>query len=153
MLLLRHASAGEPMSPPWLDRERSLDGLGRVQARDLRQALAGSPIERIVTSPHARCVETVRPLASLVGLELERHDALVPNGSRKSALALLEKLPVESLLCTHREVIERLFDGAVRCEKGGAWVLEQDAERWRPVLYLPAPALERRRGRGRAAVA
>ena len=145
MLLLRHASAGEPMSPSWLDRERSLDGVGRVRARDLGQALAGYPIERIVTSPHARCVETVRPLASLLGLELECHDALAPDGSRKRVLALLEEFPVESLLCTHREVIERLFHGEVRCEKGGAWVLERDAERWRPVIYLPAPALERRR--------
>ena len=147
MLLLRHASAGEPTSSPWLDRERPLDGMGRVQARSLRQALAGFPIERIVTSPHARCVETVRPLASLLGLVLESHDALTPDSSRSSALALLEELPPESLLCTHREVIERLFDGEVQCEKGGAWVLERVAERWRPAVYRPAPAVDQLRGR------
>ncbi len=147
MLLLRHASAGEPMSSPWLDRERTLDGVGRVQARHLRQALAGFTIERIVTSPHVRCVETVRPLAEALGLELECRDALAPDSSQESALALLEELPVESLLCTHREVIERLFDGEVKCEKGGAWVLERHAGRWLPAMYLSASVAERRRAR------
>ncbi|MDQ3380112.1 MAG: histidine phosphatase family protein [Actinomycetota bacterium] len=147
MLLLRHASAGEPMPPPWFDRERALDRIGRFQARHLRLALAGFAIERIVTSPHTRCVETVRPLAVALGLELERRDALAPDSSQESALALLEELPAESLLCTHREVVERLFDGDVQCEKGGAWVFERTAGRWHPTGYRAAPAVERLRGR------
>ncbi len=147
MLLLRHASAGERVSPPWLDRERALDRIGRIQASHLRRALAGFAIEQIVTSPHPRCVETVRPLAIALGLELECRDALAPDSSRSSALELLDELPAESLLCTHREVVERLFDGEVQCEKGGAWVLERAADRWRPAMYLPAPAAERLRGR------
>ncbi len=147
MLLLRHANAGEPMSPPWLDRERELDRIGHLQARHLQQALAVYAIERIVTSPHTRCIQTVRPLALALGLELECREELAPDGSGASALALLEELPAESLLCTHREVIERLFDGEVQCQKGGAWALERHADRWRPTTYLPAPAVERQRGR------
>ncbi len=147
MLLLRHASAGEPLSPPWLDRERSLDRTGRAQAGYLSRSLAAHAIERIVTSPHARCVQTVRPLALKLGLALECRDALAPDGSRPSALALLDELPPDSLLCTHREVIERLFDGDVKCAKGSAWVLERHVHCWRPTLYLSAPALERLRGR------
>ncbi|MDQ3381101.1 MAG: hypothetical protein M3546_12415, partial [Actinomycetota bacterium] len=69
------------------------------------------------------------------------------DSSQESALALLEELPAESLLCTHREVVERLFDGDVQCEKGGAWVLERHVGRWRPAMYLPASAAERLRGR------
>ncbi len=146
MLLLRHASAGERLSSPALDRARQLDRAGRADAERLPEAFAGHRLERIVTSPHARCLETVVPIAAASGLEIELRQELVPDASIHNVLALFGELPAASLVCTHREVIERLFQ--VRCEKAAAWLLERRDDGWIPVAYLPSPAsLERARGR------
>ncbi len=139
MLVLRHASAGDPLATPSLDRERPLDAEGRLQARRLPQALSGQRVGRIVTSPHRRCVETVTPLARTLGLEIEYCDELAPDASLRATAALLARLAPDSLLCTHREVIERLFGAEAACEKAGAWVLELRAGRWRPAAYLSPP--------------
>lgn len=152
MLLLRHAGAGRRLSSPSLDRARTLDRAGRADARRLPDGLAGYVLERIVTSPHVRCVETVRPLAEAAGLDIECREELARDASRRDALRLLRELPANSLLCTHREVIERLFDGEVTCEKGGAWLLERRGRRWIPAAYLPRPT-SAKRARRRTATA
>lgn len=144
VLLLRHASAGERLSSPALDRGRTLDRAGRADARRLPEALAGYTIGRIVTSPHARCVETVIPIAHANGIEIERREELAPDAPRADTLSLLAELPADTLLCTHREVIERLFDGEVTCEKGGTWLFERRGHRWKPVAYLPPPQSAKR---------
>jgi 8-oxo-dGTP diphosphatase len=151
MLLLRHANAGKRLSSLSRDAARKLDGAGRRQAALLQQHLADFSIERIVSSPLARCVETVVPLARELGLEVELCDELEPGASRRDASRLLRELPSSTLVCTHREVFETLFDGEIECEKSGVWIVERRSRRLAPVAYLPAPATRRRRRR--AAVA
>jgi 8-oxo-(d)GTP phosphatase len=140
MLLLRHASAGERLSTWEADRARALDRSGRADARALVGAVARHRIERIVSSPHARCVETVEPLARSLDLEIELREELAPDRSLSEVLSVLNALPEASLVCTHREVIERVFDGEVTCEKGGTWLLEADGGRLVPSAYLPPPS-------------
>ena len=55
--------------------------------------------------------------------------------------ALLEELPDDAIVCTHREVIEGLFDGELTCEKGGAWLLERHNGRVEPTAYFPPPSV------------
>jgi phosphohistidine phosphatase SixA len=150
MLLLRHAKAGKRLSTPPRDAARTLDGPGRRQAELLPAHLAGYAIERIVSSPLPRCVETVVPLARALGLEVELRDELEPDATKPDALRLLRELPPSALVCTHREVLETLLDGEIECEKGGIWIVERRNRRLAPVAYLPAPAARRRR---RAALA
>jgi phosphohistidine phosphatase SixA len=150
MLLLRHARAGQRRSVPSLERARPLSRAGLADARALPEALVGYSLERVVTSPHVRCVETVEPLAEARGLGIDCREALAPDAAKRDTLRLLRGLPADSLLCTHREVIERLFDGEVTCEKGGAWLLEREGRRWVPVAYLPPPSRPKR-ARQRAA--
>jgi 8-oxo-(d)GTP phosphatase len=151
MLLTRHASAGERLPEPSDDRLRPLDRAGRADARALPTALATQRIERVVSSPHARCLETVELLARRLGLEVECREELAPDASRNDTLALLAQLPETALVCTHREVFERLFGGEVTCEKGGTWIVEQRGSRTVPVAYLPPPSgvPERQRRVGR----
>ena len=137
MLLLRHASAGERLASPSADRARGLDRVGRADARHLARTLADYTIDRIVTSSHARCLETVAPLARARGLDIECREELAPDASRRDARALLAELPETTLVCTHREVIERLFDGRVASEKGGVWVVQRNARSIQPVSYIP----------------
>jgi 8-oxo-(d)GTP phosphatase len=141
MLLLRHASAGERLRAASLDRARRLDRIGRADARELPEALAAHAIERVVASPHARCLETVGALARSRNLRVEVRDELGPDRSVEDVLALLDELPDTALVCTHREVIERLFDSELTCEKGGTWLLERRNGRLEPVAYLPPPSV------------
>lgn len=143
MLLLRHASAGERRSSASLDRGRRLDRVGRADARLLPEELAGYSLERIVSSPHARCLETVRAIALARGLAVESREELVPDAPLDAIRALLGELPDDSLVCTHREVFERLFGGEVRCAKGALWIVERLGGLVRPVAYLPPPTSRR----------
>lgn len=144
MLLLRHASAGEPLSSASLDRARRLDRLGRADARLLPEALAGYPVERVVSSPHARCVETVRAAALARNVEVELREELSPDAPLADTLALLAEAPDASLVCTHLDVIERLLGADVACEEGAAWLVEQVEGGVRAIAYLPSPTSQER---------
>jgi 8-oxo-dGTP diphosphatase len=141
VLLLRHASAGERLSSPALDLARGLDDAGRTQSQRLAQELAARPVARIVSSPLARCAGTVEGLATTLGIAVELRSELAPDAPRHEILALLDELPDASVLCTHREVFERLFGAQITCEKGGGWILERDDGAWRPFVYLPPPMI------------
>jgi len=54
--------------------------------------------------------------------------------------ALLWGVPEHTVLCTHGEVLERLFEGEVACEKGGFWIVERRFGRLVPLRYVAPPA-------------
>jgi phosphohistidine phosphatase SixA len=139
ILLHRHANAGDRLDSPLLDRTRPLDRQGRADARELADVLAPLAVTRVVSSPLRRCVESVQPLATARALEIELREELEPDAPRAKTRALLRELPDFSLVCTHREVIERLFHGKIAAEKGGTWVLARKRGRLAPVEYVPPP--------------
>jgi 8-oxo-dGTP diphosphatase len=69
LLLVRHAWAGDRTEWKGDDRLRPLDERGLRQAQDLVAALERFTIDVILTSPYARCVQTVEPLAAVRGLD------------------------------------------------------------------------------------
>jgi phosphohistidine phosphatase SixA len=140
VLLLRHASAGERLSSAGVDRFRRLDEAGRHMARQLVWAFADREISSIVSSPLPRCVETVIPLAESRRLVVEQRWELEPDSSPDDLRILLEDLPDDALVCTHREAFEKLLGWDVTCEKGGAWVLERTGSELVPTLYVAPPA-------------
>ncbi len=111
VLLLRHASAGERLSSPHIDRFRELDEAGRADARQLIWTLADQEIERIVSSPLARCVQSVIPIAESRRLVVERRDELLPDAEVDATLELLAELPDAALVCTHQEVFDAVVCG------------------------------------------
>ena len=141
MLLLRHASAGTRLSSPEIDSWRRLDEGGRIVARQLVWAFADREITRIVSSPLARCVESVVPIAESRGLVVEQQWELSADVELEDLLTLLVDLPETSLVCTHREVFQKLLGSDVTCEKGGAWVLERRGPELAPALYLEPPSV------------
>lgn len=76
--LVRHAKAhsrdrwwGRP------DRERPLTDVGMDQARSLAKDLhAGGPIAKLFSSPWTRCMQTLDPLADLLGVHTVEQDRL-----------------------------------------------------------------------------
>ncbi len=140
MLLLRHASAGEKLSSPGVDRFRRLDEGGRIMSRQLVLAYADREITKIVSSPFPRCVETVVPISASRGLAVDQHWELAPDSSLDDIMTLLLDLPDTTLACTHREVFEKLLGWDAPCDKGAAWVLERNGSELVPALYLEAAA-------------
>lgn len=139
MLLLRHASAAQRLSSPGVDRFRRLDEAGRHTARQLVWAFADREITRVVSSPLARCIESVVPLAESRRLVVESRWELAPDVSLDDVVTLLVDLPDTSVVCTHREVFEKLLGPEAACEKAGAWVLERSGAELVPTLYLAPP--------------
>lgn len=140
MLLLRHASAGKRLWSPSRDRARRLDRAGWADARKLVDVLGSHTIERLVSSPHVRCMDTLAPLARARHLVVEARDELAPDAALADVRALVAELPDDALVCTHREIVARLFGGELTCEKGGTWLLERRAGQQVPVAYLSPPA-------------
>lgn len=129
-VLLRHADAGHRHDFEHDDRLRSLNGRGRRQSAELVELLRPLGVRRILSSPYARCVQTVEPLAAALGVELEQ-DLRLEEGAGAAAADLLHDDCV--VLCTHGDVVEALVGGGLK--KGAAFVLE-DGE---VVRELPAP--------------
>jgi|SRR4029450_1886579 phosphohistidine phosphatase SixA len=139
VILLRHASAGHRKSWDGDDEFRPLDERGRRQSEALVEALARWRIERVLTSPLVRCVETVEPLATALGLEIEEHEELAEGSGREEALGLIEELGgASAVLCTHGDVVEELLGRGLK--KGAAAVLEARGDRLREVELVAPPA-------------
>lgn len=141
LILLRHALAGRKLGDPLRDFVRPLDPRGLATAAALTDAvLAEVRPSRIVSSPLARCTETVRPLAAALDLDVDEHDALRVGADPATRDALVWTVPSHTVLCTHGEVLEELFEGEVACEKGGFWVVRRRAGRLAPLRYVAPPA-------------
>jgi 8-oxo-dGTP diphosphatase len=126
VILLRHAKAVHKARWKHADARRPLDDSGRADAKALAEMLACfAPRARLITSPAARCVETLRPFAELSGAQLREEPSLYvhhqssandPADSRPSMAALVSESiaagePV--ILCAHRENIPELQAAAL----------------------------------------
>lgn len=127
VLLIRHATAGDPSA--WIgdDRARPLDERGRAQAAALVEPLAERPSSRVLTSPYLRCVQTVEPLARARGLPLEYRHELGDDAAADEALALLRELGGEpAAVCSHGDLIRELLGDEL--EKGEVALVEVTPE-------------------------
>ena len=150
--LVRHAKAGDRAQWTEDDRLRPLTKKGRRQADALVDAFRDRVVERIVTSPYVRCVQTVRPLALERRVGLETDDALVEAAPVTAALDLLARVAdAPTILCSHGDVIpalvEHLAASGARIvtdrdwKKGSTWVLERGADGEVARMRYEAPPL------------
>ncbi len=147
--LVRHARAGSRQRWKKDDALRPLSKVGQTQAKGIAATLGDHPIDRIVTSPFVRCLQTVDPLSSTVGVSVETSDAIAEGARLSQALRLVEKLfDQDSVLCTHGDVMRDLLDHFARhgvklrdhrMEKGSIWVLDIDDGAVTGARYLPPP--------------
>jgi phosphohistidine phosphatase SixA len=134
LLLVRHAWAGHASEWEGDDRERPLDERGRRQAAALVEELGEFELDRIVSSPYVRCVQTVEPLARARGLEIEHDDACGAH-RLEDVPAVLERLRGQNAaVCAHGDLP---FLGDRKFKKGSVWVLDRDL---RPARYIRPPA-------------
>jgi phosphohistidine phosphatase SixA len=139
IILVRHGSAGKRGAWSGDDRLRPLDARGRKQAQGIASALADRRVDRILSSPYVRCVQTVEPLAAAFGLEVEERPELAEGAGPSAPGALTEAMADRNaVLCTHGDVVEDLLGEPMK--KGAAYVLERTHNGLEPVDYLPPPA-------------
>jgi 8-oxo-dGTP diphosphatase len=151
VLLVRHAKAGSRKDWSGDDRLRPLSKPGHHQADGLVPLLVGYPITRVLSSPFIRCVQTVEPLASKLGLEVEAQPELAEAVDVDEPLRLVRRLAATTaVLCSHGDVIPSLLEALIdedglrlhgpdRWAKGSTWVLEANRDRFVVAQYLPPP--------------
>ncbi len=145
LTIVRHAHAGARSVWDGPDELRPLDELGAAQAAALAPQLAAlGPVGRLVSSPTLRCVQTLRPLAGLLGVPIGTWAALAPHGGASELRAILGHPAFDdAILCTHGEVLRPLLRtlrprgfgrhgvhprGRRVLAKGSAWCLTIEAD-------------------------
>ncbi|MGH2631602.1 MAG: NUDIX hydrolase [Actinomycetota bacterium] len=149
IFLVRHAKAGDRDAWTEDDRLRPLSKKGRAQAEALAGAFDGEPVERVLSSPSVRCVQTVRPLALARRLPLEEREALHEGADTQAALSLLRALGASAVVCSHGDVIPEVMQAladrgvvvrdGLASKKGSTWVLERDGGLFTEARYRPPP--------------
>ena len=147
--LVRHARAGSRSRWQGDDALRPLSKVGKAQATGIAKRLADESIDVVVSSPYARCVGTVEPIAEKLGIQVETSDALAEGAPVSQALRLFEKVQDRNaVLCTHGDVMQDLLDHFGRhgvklrdhrMEKGSIWVFDIEGDAVRRARYVPPP--------------
>ncbi|MEX0663425.1 MAG: phosphoglycerate mutase family protein [Acidimicrobiia bacterium] len=151
LFVIRHAKAGSRDAWPADDELRPVSKAGRRQSSALAAFLANEGITRIVSSPAARCRQTVEPLAENLRLPVDLSDAIAEGAPLDESLALVDKVADETAaLCTHGDVVGNLlwhFErlgvqvGEVRMEKASTWVFDLEAGAVIDARYTPPPTV------------
>jgi 8-oxo-dGTP diphosphatase len=152
VFLVRHADAKSRANWPHPDETRPLSRKGVRQAEGIKDLLLDRPIRRIVSSPAVRCVDTLAPLASKLGLTVEQSDTLFEGASTSTAYDLVRtsaRAKGDTVLCTHGDLVPELLrlaarDGlsvedSPRWPKGSTWALDGDGDQFTRGRYLPPP--------------
>jgi 8-oxo-dGTP diphosphatase len=127
---------------------RPLAPAGEQAARSLASLGGMFDIQRILSAPSPRCIETVAELARRESLEVERSEHLT-GGSLAGTLDLVaETRGTGTVLCTHEDVMADVLAHLIhhdrtvmtkrfRARKGSAWVVTGDRTRYDSAYYLP----------------
>ena len=152
IFLLRHAAAGNRDKWKGDDTQRPLTKKGRKQSEIVAKTLAEMQIERIVTSPYERCIDSVRPLAERIGAKVEISQALAEGPDIDAAYELVDSLVGHNaVLCSHGDVIPAVInrlmwagltlDSRFYCSKASVWEVGVESGRFTTANYIPPPKL------------
>jgi phosphohistidine phosphatase SixA len=137
VLLVRHAAAGTQADFGGPDDVRPLDQAGRRQAAALAATLPVYRPQRVLAAPLARCVDTVRPLADRLGVQLEPDAAAAEAENDPKASALVQLLTelastgTTTVVCSQGGAIPAAVAAltgqtGVPARKGSLWALSFD---------------------------
>ncbi len=154
--LVRHGRAGSRTDFAGRDALRPLDAKGRRQALALSRALAGhGALDRLLSSPARRCLETLAPLGDLTGRPVEEAGWLAEGSDPLAAVEQLRAIEEAVVVCcSHGDVIWGILEWAARggvrlgdhpdAAKASTWILDWPDEPAEGVPlragYLPPPA-------------
>ena len=131
------------------DRERPLDSKGQRQAEELAARSLYAGVGAVVSSPAVRCVETVEPLATRLGLDVALDERLYEGGRPDIVFELAAQLGPNIVICSHGDLIPealRLLQlrgaelmGPHMVEKASTWSVDFEADRPVRAVHTAAP--------------
>ena len=153
MLVVRHGRAGDPDDWSAEDDLRPLDPTGRRQAHALARVLPIFGVSRVLSARPVRCVDTVAPLATNIGVDVEleptvgeQEYAAHPDTGLRRIRALADD-GATAAVCSQGEVIPDLVARLARengvpmpeprSKKGSAWALFFTNRRLTAADYYP----------------
>ncbi len=148
LILVRHAEAGKRGEWKKDDRARPLTKQGHRQADELVNRFRPFRVDRIVSSPATRCLQTVEPLAAARSLDVVADDDLWEEASAGATRRLLKNLSKGcTVMCSHRPIVERMLDGfgierpgQKVSPKGAWWIIDVcDGRAQDHHFLLPSP--------------
>lgn len=146
--VVRHADAGERSEWTQPDNLRPLNEHGQEQAALLAEWLRTERVDRLVSSPYVRCVQTLAPLAAALGMSVESVTEL----GEGHGLDGLEPLLIGGrsvVACTHGDILDELLEElkreklvplSAKAKKGSTWILRSRAGLIRDAQYVPPPS-------------
>ncbi len=105
LYVVRHAKAGDRSKWQGPDELRPLSAGGWRQAEALADWLAPRCTQTLISSPYVRCMQTLQPLATMLGVEVTADARLAEGREFDGALELLLTVPDGAVLCSHGDVI------------------------------------------------
>lgn len=149
--LIRHAKAKSRLAWEEADELRPLTKRGRREAAAIAVRLGEVPLARLVSSPFARCVQTLEPLAVALDLPIETTGELAEGADGERAAELMLSLAGDGSIacCTHGDVLLDVVD--VLAESGVAldapraapvastWVLSVEDGRFAGARFVDQP--------------
>lgn len=149
---LRHGAAGNRDKWSKEDRIRPLTKKGARQATAIAESLKDRGIERIFSSPLQRCIETVQPLAKMIGADVELVEALAEGPDVDAAYDLIHEIAgTNAVLCSHGDVIPATVNRLMwlgltlhspfYCSKGSIWEIQIEEGRYADAIYIPPPTV------------
>ena len=90
------------------------------------ELLADLSIERLLTSPYRRCVQTVEPFASARGLEIQLRDELGEPSQHAAGVALVTTLADSDVAVCGHGGLELALRDPPKWRKGAVFVVDHD---------------------------
>jgi 8-oxo-dGTP diphosphatase len=116
LVALRHGKAVPAGSWTGPDSTRPLDALGVQQAQSSARAIAAFRPTKLISSPAARCMSTIEPVARLLGLDIKATRA-ISQDSYEDGVAEVERVvrrrvqkAASSVLCSHGPVLPDILE-------------------------------------------
>lgn len=145
--VVRHARAGSRSRWDGTDdRMRPLTPRGQRQALEIATTLAPH-VREVHSSPYLRCVETVAPLATLVGTDVVIDERLAEGNDWQDLLTFIERSTTSIAVCTHGDLLgdlmfrldQRGVAGPGSIEKGCTWSITVAGGEVVDARHQPAP--------------
>ena len=149
--LVRHATAERRGAWEGPDDSRPLTESGRRRAERLAVPLVERSPAALVSSPSARCVQSLEPLSARTGLPIQEHEALEEGADvdRARELVLAGAVVGPAVLCTHGDVQQGVIEslaasrvpltGPLEYEQGSIWDVDVRAGDPVAARYHPPP--------------
>ncbi|MCM3660300.1 NUDIX hydrolase [Georgenia satyanarayanai] len=117
LIVVRHARARKRTVWKGGESTRPLTAVGEAQAQRLVPLLSAYGVDRVVSSPWRRCVDTVTPYADTIGVEIELHPEITEDAHREKPKRARRLLDAEVkqrapgvAICTHRPVLPTFME-------------------------------------------